>query len=83
MFQNISSIIGANGSGKSNVIASILFVFGYQLTKDISTFLHKSIQNEGVRQCSVTINFVYIQDDVIIIILLLFLDKFIFKLQYF
>lgn len=64
----MTSIVGANGSGKSNVIDSLLFVFGYRSTKirskKVSVLLHKSDQHKDVRQCSVTVNFVHIHDDV-------------------
>lgn len=69
MLQSLTCIVGANGSGKSNVIDSLLFVFGYRSTKirskKVSVLLHKSDRHKDVQQCSVTVNFVLIQDDVI------------------
>lgn len=66
----MTSIVGANGSGKSNVIDSLLFVFGYRSSKirskKVSVVIHKSDKHKDIRQCSVTVNFVHIQDDVII-----------------
>lgn len=68
MLQSLTCIVGANGSGKSNVIDSLLFVFGYRSTKirskKVSVLLHKSDRHKDVQQCSVTVNFVLIQDDV-------------------
>jgi len=69
MLQSLTSIVGANGSGKSNVIDSLLFVFGYRSTKirskKVSVLLHKSDQHKDVRQCSVTVHFVHTDDNVI------------------
>jgi len=68
ILQSLTSIVGANGSGKSNVIDSLLFVFGYRSSKirskKVSVLLHKSDKHTDVRQCSVTVHFVHIQDDV-------------------
>jgi len=65
--KSLTSIVGANGSGKSNVIDSLLFVFGYRSSKirskKVSVLLHKSDKHKDVRQCSVTVNFVHIKDD--------------------
>ncbi|XP_025424025.1 structural maintenance of chromosomes protein 4 isoform X2 [Sipha flava] len=65
--KSLTSIVGANGSGKSNVIDSLLFVFGYRSTKirskKVSVLLHKSDKHKDVHQCSVTVNFVHIHDD--------------------
>lgn len=73
MLQSLSCIVGANGSGKSNVIDSLLFVFGYRSSKirskKVSVLLHKSDQHKDVQQCSVTVHFVHIQDDVIFLLL--------------
>ncbi|XP_025198777.1 structural maintenance of chromosomes protein 4 [Melanaphis sacchari] len=66
--KSLTSIVGANGSGKSNVIDSLLFVFGYRSSKirskKVSVLLHKSDKHKDVRQCSVTVHFVHIQDDI-------------------
>lgn len=71
MLQGLTSIVGANGSGKSNVIDSLLFVFGYRSSKirskKVSVLLHKSDQHKDVHQCSVTVNFLHIKDDVILL----------------
>ncbi|XP_050539980.1 structural maintenance of chromosomes protein 4 isoform X2 [Daktulosphaira vitifoliae] len=65
--KSLTSIVGANGSGKSNVIDSLLFVFGYRSTKirskKVSVLIHKSDRHKDVRQCSVTVHFVQINDD--------------------
>lgn len=65
--KSLTSIVGANGSGKSNVIDSLLFVFGYRSTKirskKVSVLLHKSDQHKDVRQCSVTVHFVHTDDN--------------------
>lgn len=75
MLQSLTSIVGANGSGKSNVIDSLLFVFGYRSTKirskKVSVLLHKSDKHKDVRQCSVTVNFMHIQDDVMHVLLMI------------
>lgn len=69
MLQSLTSIVDVNGYGKRIVIDSLLFVFGYQSTKiqpkELSVFLHKSDEHNDVRECSITVNFVHIQDDVI------------------
>ena len=59
--KNFTSIIGANGSGKSNVIDALLFVFGYKATKirckKVSVLIHSSAGREDLRSCTVTIHF--------------------------
>lgn len=61
-----NAIVGANGSGKSNVIDSILFVFGYRATsmrsKKISSMIHNSENFRNVQSCKVTIFFQQIID---------------------
>jgi len=77
ILQSLTSIVGANGSGKSNVIDSLLFVFGYRSSKirskKVSVLLHKSDKHKDVRQCSVTVHFVHIQDDVMDFFFFLFI----------
>lgn len=77
--QSLTSIVGANGSGKSNVIDSLLFVFGYRSSKirskKVSVLLHKSDKHKDVRQCSVTVYFVHIQDDVIVLLLFFIINN--------
>lgn len=72
MLQSLTSIVGANGSGKSNVIDSLLFVFGYRSSKirskKVSVLIHRSDKHKDVCQCSVTVNFVHIQDNVMIFV---------------
>ena len=57
-----SSIIGPNGNGKSNVIDSLLFVFGYRAakirSKNLSVLIHKSEQNPNCTSCHVKVNFI-------------------------
>jgi len=76
ILQSLTSIVGANGSGKSNVIDSLLFVFGYRSSKirskKVSVLLHKSDKHKDVRQCSVTVHFVHIQDDVMVLFFIFF-----------
>ena len=60
-FKNFTSIIGANGSGKSNVIDALLFVFGYKAAKirckKVSVLIHSSAGRENLRSCTVAIHF--------------------------
>ncbi|XP_047101961.1 structural maintenance of chromosomes protein 4-like [Schistocerca piceifrons] len=59
-----NSILGANGSGKSNVIDSLLFVFGYRSTKirskKVSVLIHKSETRQDIKSCSVVVHFVQV-----------------------
>lgn len=62
----MSCIIGANGSGKSNTIDSLLFVFGFRATKtrakNLASLIHQSALHPEEKECSVTINFKKIID---------------------
>merc|ERR1711963_697168 len=54
--KNFTAII-PNGSGKSNVIDSMLFVFGYRAnkirSKKLSVLIHNSEKHQNVNSCSV------------------------------
>ena len=66
--QCFTSIVGPNGSGKSNVIDSMLFVFGYRAakirSKKVSVLIHKSDKFRDLKQCSVSVHFQQIIDNV-------------------
>ena len=68
--QNFTAIIGANGSGKSNVIDSLLFVFGYRAakirSKKVSLLIHSSAGRDDIRSCTVTVHFQKIVDKVML-----------------
>lgn len=61
-----NAIVGANGSGKSNVIDSILFVFGYRAksmrSKNVFNLIHNSENYRNVKTCKVIIYFQQIID---------------------
>ncbi|KII65962.1 Structural maintenance of chromosomes protein 4 [Thelohanellus kitauei] len=67
--KSFTSVVGANGSGKSNVIDSILFVFGYRSSrirsKKLSLLIHNSEKYPNVQKCSVLVEFRKVIDDVI------------------
>jgi structural maintenance of chromosome 4 len=54
--QSFSSIVGHNGSGKSNTIDALLFVFGYRQGK-LSELIHKSARHPDLDECSVEVHF--------------------------
>ncbi|KAJ3715083.1 RecF/RecN/SMC N terminal domain-containing protein [Lentinula raphanica] len=58
---SFSSIVGANGSGKSNTIDALLFVFGYRASKmrqgKLSELIHNSARYPDLGQCSVEVHF--------------------------
>lgn len=58
--------MGANGSGKSNVIDSMLFVFGYRAqqirSKKLSVLIHNSSKYPNVNSCKVAVHFKQIID---------------------
>uniref|UniRef100_A0A914Z3Q4 Structural maintenance of chromosomes protein n=1 Tax=Panagrolaimus superbus TaxID=310955 RepID=A0A914Z3Q4_9BILA len=64
---HFSAIVGANGSGKSNIIDALMFVFGTNAAKIRSTnlkaLIHKSAAHQNLNHCSVTIFFVLCQDE--------------------
>ncbi|KAJ4490187.1 RecF/RecN/SMC [Lentinula aciculospora] len=59
--KSFSSIVGANGSGKSNTIDALLFVFGYRASKmrqgKLSELIHNSARHPDLNQCSVEVYF--------------------------
>ncbi|THV05398.1 RecF/RecN/SMC protein [Dendrothele bispora CBS 962.96] len=59
--RSFSSIVGANGSGKSNTIDALLFVFGYRATKmrqgKLSELIHNSARYPDLDECSVEVFF--------------------------
>ncbi|KAJ3746755.1 RecF/RecN/SMC N terminal domain-containing protein [Lentinula detonsa] len=59
--KSFSSIVGANGSGKSNTIDALLFVFGYRASKmrqgKLSELIHNSARYPDLKQCSVEVHF--------------------------
>ncbi|KAF5370011.1 hypothetical protein D9758_001368 [Tetrapyrgos nigripes] len=59
--KSFSSIVGANGSGKSNTIDALLFVFGYRATKmrqgKLSELIHNSARYPDLDECSVEVFF--------------------------
>uniref|UniRef100_A0A7E4UL16 Structural maintenance of chromosomes protein n=1 Tax=Panagrellus redivivus TaxID=6233 RepID=A0A7E4UL16_PANRE len=58
--RTLNCIIGPNGNGKSNVIDSLLFVFGFRSSKlraaKLSSFIHNSSAGKA-QSCSVTVHF--------------------------
>ncbi|KAI0982114.1 hypothetical protein GJ496_007060 [Pomphorhynchus laevis] len=65
--KGFSCVIGANGSGKSNVIDSMLFVFGYRAQRirgqKLATLIHNSASHKDISSCRVTIFFQRIDSD--------------------
>merc|ERR1711997_1140728 len=65
--KSFTSIVGPNGSGESNVIDSMLFVFGYRAqkirSKKISVLIHNSENHPNVQSCKVQVHFQAIIDD--------------------
>jgi len=63
---SFTAIVGQNGSGKSNVIDALLFVFGYQASKmrqsKLSELIHSTQGHENLDSCSVEIYFEEIFD---------------------
>lgn len=59
--QSFSSIVGPNGSGESNTIDALLFVFGYRAPKmrqgKISELIHNSARYPDLDECSVEVHF--------------------------
>ncbi|KIK68539.1 hypothetical protein GYMLUDRAFT_189741 [Collybiopsis luxurians FD-317 M1] len=59
--KSFSAIVGANGSGKSNTIDALLFVFGYRASKmrqgKLSELIHNSARYPDLDHCSVEIHF--------------------------
>ena len=68
LIQHLTCIVGPTGSGKSNVIDALLFVFGFRARnlrmKKIEELIHKSEEHPDVRQASVVIHFAVIEDTV-------------------
>uniref|UniRef100_A0AC34GQN4 Structural maintenance of chromosomes protein n=1 Tax=Panagrolaimus sp. ES5 TaxID=591445 RepID=A0AC34GQN4_9BILA len=64
---HFSAIVGANGSGKSNIIDALMFVFGTNAAKIRSTnlkaLIHKSAAHQNLSHCSVTVFFVLCHDE--------------------
>lgn len=67
--KSFTSVVGANGSGKSNVIDAILFVFGYRAAKirsrKLGLLVHNSARFPAVDSCSVTVHFRKLIDEVL------------------
>uniref|UniRef100_A0A1A9UMP1 Structural maintenance of chromosomes protein n=1 Tax=Glossina austeni TaxID=7395 RepID=A0A1A9UMP1_GLOAU len=63
---NFNAILGPNGSGKTNVMDSILFVFGSRINtlrcKKHLTLIHNSARYPSVDSCSVAVHFCQISD---------------------
>uniref|UniRef100_A0A8C4QU35 RecF/RecN/SMC N-terminal domain-containing protein n=1 Tax=Eptatretus burgeri TaxID=7764 RepID=A0A8C4QU35_EPTBU len=61
-----SCIIGPHGSGKSNIIDSMLFVFGYRAqkirSKKLSVLIHSSETHQNLASCTVEVHFQKIVD---------------------
>ncbi|KAJ4495817.1 RecF/RecN/SMC N terminal domain-containing protein [Lentinula edodes] len=59
--KSFSSIVGANGSGKSNTIDALLFVFGYRAAKmrqgKLSELIHNSARYSDLDHCTVEVYF--------------------------
>eukprot|EP00158_Paraphelidium_tribonemae_P008722 Partr_v1_DN28660_c1_g1_i2_m49378 putative structural maintenance of chromosomes protein len=64
---SFTSIVGANGSGKSNVIDALLFVFGFKAKKmrqeKLSGLIHHSGAFQNLSYCQVEIHFKEVIDD--------------------
>ncbi|KAF8801471.1 hypothetical protein BYT27DRAFT_7115015, partial [Phlegmacium glaucopus] len=58
---SFSSIVGPSGSGKSNIMDALLFVFGYRASKmrpgKISELIHNSANFPDLDECSVEVHF--------------------------
>ena len=65
--KNFNAIAGANGSGKSNVIDALLFVFGKRAKvlrqKKLSELIHYSQEFPDCNSARVSIHFAYINDN--------------------
>ena len=63
---SFSSVVGPNGSGKPNVIDSLLFVFGFRASKmrqgKISALIHNSAQFPNLDYCEVEVHFKEVMD---------------------
>ena len=63
---SFSSVVGPIGSGKSNVIDSLLFVFGFRASKmrqgKISALIHNSAAFPSLEHCEVEVHFQEIMD---------------------
>ncbi|KAK5221553.1 Structural maintenance of chromosomes protein 4 [Exophiala xenobiotica] len=63
---SLSAVVGPTGSGKSNVIDSLLFVFGFRASKmrqgKISALIHNSAQHQDLEFCEVEVYFQEIID---------------------
>uniref|UniRef100_A0A7E4ZZW8 Structural maintenance of chromosomes protein n=1 Tax=Panagrellus redivivus TaxID=6233 RepID=A0A7E4ZZW8_PANRE len=63
---HFSCIVGANGSGKSNIIDALLFVFGFKASRirshKIESLIHKSARHPNERECSVKVKFGEVED---------------------
>lgn len=61
-----TAVVGANGSGKSNVIDALLFVFGFKAKQmrqgKLSGLIHNSIHYPSLDYCQVSIHFQDISD---------------------
>lgn len=61
-----NAIVGANGSGKSNVIDALLFVFGYRSAKlrtnKLAVLIHKSEQFSDLPSTTVSVFFRCVRD---------------------
>uniref|UniRef100_A0AC35GNX9 SMC hinge domain-containing protein n=1 Tax=Panagrolaimus sp. PS1159 TaxID=55785 RepID=A0AC35GNX9_9BILA len=64
---HFSAIVGANGSGKSNIIDALMFVFGSTASRirstNVKALIHKSAAHHNLSHCSVTIFFCLCQDE--------------------
>lgn len=62
-----SGIVGANGSGKSNVIDAMLFVFGYKARRmrqpKLKDLIHKSANYSDLKKARVEVHFGKVEDD--------------------
>ena len=64
--KSFTSVVGPNGTGKSNVIDALMFVFGYRAKKlrqgKLGDLIHKSKQFPNLQECTVEIHFQEIID---------------------
>ncbi|GFR29690.1 structural maintenance of chromosomes protein 4, partial [Trichonephila clavata] len=64
--KNFTAVVCPNGSGKSNVIDAMMFVFGRRAknirAKKMSSLIHKSAKYPNITSCTVTVHFAMIKD---------------------